>query len=761
MLIVAFVIVAAVPITILASLESRISYQRELDAVHERHLLIARNLTATMSRYVRDVEAAMNLALASDQMAEPNPALVGLLEGLGFRHVCVLGPDDRQERWLRGLAGDTQPPTVPTTLRDLRSLAGAALNKIRFSPLHRDDSNEPVLYLVKALPDGRLGLGIIGTSYLVSLQQAIAFGERGHAVIVDPKGQVIAHPLKERMALSHDYSSVPVVAAMMRGESGVGTFHSVSFNGELIAGYSVVPETGWGVMVPQPVEELRRRAHQPTSVAAMVAGLAFIAVISLGWLFALQLMKPVRAVADVAEAVLRGNEEVAMPPVKGLVPREVRRMGEAFNTMLHALRQKAAETRQALHHAETSSQAKTQFLANMSHEIRTPLNEVVGMIELMQLTELTPVQRRYLETAIRSSRTLLRIVDDILDLSKIEAGKLELDLAPFHLPTLIHDVRMLLADQARTKGLTLSAILPDSLNVMVVGDAHRLLQILSNLVSNAVKFTPSGSVVMRVSLEQERGQDVLLRFEVSDTGIGIPADKQEAIFEAFTQSDSSMTRRYGGTGLGLSIARQLVHMMGGDIGVNSTVGTGSTFWFTAWFQRSATLLPQPRVQHPPPVDPPPAPDPIAAETPAGRAFQSALRQLGRNAVSILVVEDNAANMRVTHALLETLGCRVTDAANGLEAVAACRAGRFDLVLMDCQMPEMDGYEATRAIRQLETFQGKHTPIIALTAHAMPGSREASLAAGMDDQLTKPLTLSALTEKLLQWLEPRPAGTPSL
>jgi signal transduction histidine kinase/ActR/RegA family two-component response regulator len=573
-------------------------------------------------------------------------------------------------------------------------------------------------------------------------------------VIVDSKGQVIAHPFKDWVAASRDISGVPVVAAMMRGETGVGQFYSPAFNGNMIAGYAVVPETGWGVMVPQPISELYRRAGVITTLAFVIAAMSFTAATAMSWLIALFLTRPVRAVAEIAEAVLDGNDEVSVPQFRGLVPREIRRLGDAFNTMLSGLRRRAIETTLALHQAETSSRAKTQFLANMSHEIRTPLNEIVGMVELMQLTELAPSQRRYLDTAMQSSRALLRLIDDILDLSKIEAGRLELDRTPFHLPSLIHDVRMLMADQARAKGLTLAVLLPDSLNIMVVGDAHRLLQILTNLVGNAIKFTSQGSVTIRVALDREFGNSIRLRFEISDTGIGIPPDKHDAIFDAFTQADSSMTRRYGGTGLGLSIVRQLCHMMDGDIGVDSVVGAGSTFWFTVLLERSVG----------PPVLAPtlrPAPAQSALQeslrpsesfvSPSGKDFQDSLERAGRTSISILMVEDNPANMRVTQALLESLGCKVTSARNGMEAVAIYRDQPFDLVLMDCQMPEMDGYEATRAIRQIETYQSRRTPIIALTAHAMQGSREASLASGMDDQLTKPLTLAMLTTKLLEWL----------
>jgi CheY-like chemotaxis protein len=391
----------------------------------------------------------------------------------------------------------------------------------------------------------------------------------------------------------------------------------------------------------------------------------------------------------------------------------------------------------------------------MSHEIRTPLNGVVGMIELMQLTEMSESQRRYVETATQSSQALLRLIDDILDLSRVEVGRLELERAPFYLPSLIQDVRALFADQARSKGLTLGTTVPDALNVTLLADKHRLLQILTNLVSNAMKFTSAGTITVRGMVEQEIGSAVRIRFEVSDTGIGIPAAKQDLIFDAFTQADSSMTRRYGGTGLGLSIARQLCHMMDGDIGVESVVGIGSTFWFTALLERQLGLGAPPIISAArPEIYVPqrePASAPVAFISPAGRDFRAALERAGRDMVSILVVEDNPANLRVTQALLEALGCRVTPARNGLEAVGAFRENQFDLVLMDCQMPEMDGYEATRAIRQIEGSLDQRTPIIALTAHAMEGSREASLECGMDDQITKPLTMAVLAGKLLQWL----------
>jgi CheY-like chemotaxis protein len=279
---------------------------------------------------------------------------------------------------------------------------------------------------------------------------------------------------------------------------------------------------------------------------------------------------------------------------------------------------------------------------------------------------------------------------------------------------------------------------------------------LGNLLDNAIKFTESGGVSIRVSAAEETPSTIQIKFEVGDTGIGIPTDMQQNIFEAFMQGDGSMTRRFGGSGLGLAIVKELSQRMNGEFGVQSIVGVGSTFWLSLPFERAAEDVQAPRppssVSMPSPGAPP---VPVVARprmvTAAGREFQEMLRESGRSSVSILLVEDNPANLRVTQALLETLGCDVRTAVNGVQAVAAYRAGVFDLVLMDCQMPEMDGYQATGAIRQIEAMLGRATPIVALTAHAMDGSREECIAAGMNDQLSKPLTLAALTSKLMEWL----------
>jgi signal transduction histidine kinase len=751
LLFIVFTVVAAVPTAVLAVWEDKTAYDHELDSVRERHLLVARNLTSTMSRYVRDVKAAFTVVFESNTINKPIPGLADLLTSLDFVNVCIVTPDGTIESRLR----DLTPPggaVIETQLFGrLKALAASGRGLPVLSNLEHSSNGRPVFYLVTELPYRRLGLGILSTDYLISLQKAIAFGDRGHAVITDAKGHVIAHPLKDWVAASQDISGVPVVAAMMQGQSGVGQFYSPAFGGYMVAGFAVVPETGWGVMIPQPLSELQRRAGQVASMVIVVAGLTFAAAAFLSWVIALYLSRPLRQVAQTAEAVLAGSESVSAPNYAEQMPLEIRQLCHAFNTMLADLQHRSMEIRLALRQAEASSLATTQFLTNMSHEIRTPLNGVIGTIELLRLSDLSPTQQRFIDDAMQSSQALLHLVNDILDLSKIEAGKLELEHAPFYLPSLIHDVRAMFSDQAHAKELTLTASIAAEFNVVLLGDAHRLLQVLTNLVGNAVKFTGEGTVTIAVTCLEDRGDALHLRFTVTDTGIGIPCDKHSTIFEAFSQADSSTTRRYGGTGLGLSIARQLCHVMGGEIGVNSELGQGSTFWFNLVLERQHATVALPTcIAHTK------ATQSELLQTGGGSGASAARQELRetlcrkeRSTIRILLVEDNRANLRITQALLEAIGCNVTAASNGLEAISACRDTKFDLILMDCQMPEMDGYEATRRIREIEAV--RTTPIVALTADALEGSRELSLAAGMNDQLTKPLTLRVLTVKLDLWL----------
>jgi PAS domain S-box-containing protein len=421
------------------------------------------------------------------------------------------------------------------------------------------------------------------------------------------------------------------------------------------------------------------------------------------------------------------------------------------------LEQKNQQLEAALATAREATQLRSRFLANMSHEIRTPMNGVLGMTDFLLATKLTPEQQEFAESIKRSADALLALINDILDLSKIEAGKLRLDRVPFQLGTVLGEIASLFALEARTKGLEFVSTVPADLPRVVVGDPGRLRQVLRNLLGNALKFTDRGEIGIRAELLSDSTNVIQIRFTVHDTGIGIPPDQQGRLFESFTQGDGSSTRRHGGTGVGLAISKQLVELLGGEIGVASEQGDGSRFWFTASFGKAApgeAPAPKPAIKVPAPrLTSRPAAVPAAPVAPKRAPMENPVAVEGP--LRVLLAEDNEINQRITLRLLEKLGVAADAVVNGREAVQALEKRKYDLVLMDCQMPDMDGFEATAIVRSREG-DANHTPICALTANAMEGDRERCLAAGMDDYISKPVGLEKLQKAVDRWLH-RPAG----
>jgi signal transduction histidine kinase/CheY-like chemotaxis protein/HPt (histidine-containing phosphotransfer) domain-containing protein len=559
------------------------------------------------------------------------------------------------------------------------------------------------------------------TDHLYEHFRRLDMGPGGYLMVADGQGRLIFHPDKSLIG----QPLLPGFKALLQGHSGTV---AVTLEGQdVLLNHLRLAEMDWQVIsiVPQAALMAPMSTMVPVGLVVLLACFAVIGVMAVR--YSQRVVAPIRAISDGFQNIQSDRLDQVRPLPALQTQDEISEMVSWFKVFLdtlHARRRSEEELRQAKEAAEQASRAKGEFLANMSHEIRTPMNAILGMTQLALDARSLEERRDFILKASRAAQSLLGIINDILDFSKIDAGKLELESVPLSLKELLAELADVFESTAQDKGIVLRFEESPALAGELSGDPLRLRQVLQNLISNALKFTATGEVVVRVEKVSEDKGSVVCRFSVQDTGIGIEPEHLPRLFQSFFQTDSSVTRRYGGTGLGLAISKRLVELMGGRIGVESRLGKGSLFWFELPLARISDA--EARKGHSVPV------------LPRGQR--------------VLLVEDNRLNQEVALHFLRRAGLEVDVASHGAEALERLAQAPYDVVLMDCQMPFMDGYEAARRIRAMPQFA--QLPIIALTANALPGDRERSLAAGMNDHLSKPINANQLYQILERWLAKR-------
>lgn len=570
---VSLMLVSVLPLAGLYKWMERSAIRKEIAYVDENHLIIARNLAAAMERYANDVVSVFELASEDLQLGE-NLEFSKTLDDFDLRFVALLNPRDGVVKEMRGTTNASLQNLRPEQLTGLRTLAATDASQTHFSGLQSVDGT-PHFLLVRSLPEDNLAIAVLSPKYLIELQQSIMFGERGHSMMVDQNGLVIAHPNSQWQATSKDASKLSVVQKMIAGDTGVATFYSPPMQADMIAGFTFVARTGWGVMVPQPMSELIERAKASEATALYIVLTEIAVLIMLSWWLSRQISTPIRNVVSTAKAVSAGDLGARVVVKNGPVAiSEAQLLGTSFNQVISDLQSDRSQLTDALSAAQEGVRAKSKFLTMVSHEIRTPMHGLMGILELLEEGEMKDDQRQLLAVGKKAGSNLVGILDSVLNFVRLEANAESSQVSAFNPAELAQGTVDLFQPLATQKGLSLTTSVSDQ---MLRGDPQMINHVLLNLVGNAVKFSNEGHIHISSELRNIDEYAAHLVFSVSDSGIGIPKELQKSIFDEFTQAESELTRNYEGTGLGLAISARLAALMKGEITVVSEPNKGSCF----------------------------------------------------------------------------------------------------------------------------------------------------------------------------------------
>ncbi len=563
-----------VPLSIFWAWSSAVAFQRQVADVNDRHLLIARNLGAALHRYHRDVSSAFLILSHNVVLGQPLKGTEKLLKNLNFRHLCIADASSGRVVATAGPPSAPCPEVIPAKrFAMFQELAQSP--ELAFSGVMPNPNGEPTIYLVKRYDD-RIAVGALTTGYFQELGKRISFGRKGHAAIVDQFGRVLAHPKPSWIEAMKDISKVPPVARMLAGEQGTSTFYSPALKADMIAGFTAINGTGWGVMIPQPVAELEEAASAANQSALMVLAVALAIAVLLGWILASHITGPLQAVMKAAHRMADGDTAARVKfNTRRLLPYELDELRSTFNRMAEAVQQAESEERAARLQADAANHTKTHFIANVSHELRTPLNAIIGFSQLMNDEPFGKVEeqkhREYLSDIHDSAKHLLRLINDLLDISSIEVGALTFQESPVRVPEMLDSAAKIMAPAAQSKEVDLTVRAESGRTVSV--DEGRFGQILINLIGNAIRFTPAGG---EVSLSAADRDDGSIEITVSDNGTGINPADLERVQDPFQRGGDPVTRNGTGTGLGLAIVKTLANWHQVDFRLESSPGDGTT-----------------------------------------------------------------------------------------------------------------------------------------------------------------------------------------